>query len=227
MSTPPLLETENLTIRRDGQTILDAVSLSVTAGSIHAVIGPNGAGKSSLLAAVLGQTLFSGAIRCHFRGTGKIGFVPQRFPVDRTLPITVEELLAVSRQRLPVCLGIQKRTRQIIADLLSRVGLQELATRRLGALSGGELQRVLLANALDPTPELLLLDEPAAGLDAPSVQRLEDILSALRDTSNTTVLLVSHDLRQVRRLCDRVTLLCRSVEREGTPAEVLAALEER
>ncbi len=221
MADLPLLEATGVTIVREGQTLIEQVSLSVAPASIHVLIGPNGAGKSSLLSALLGQTPFTGTVFCHFRREGTVAFVPQSLPVDRTLPVTVSELLALTRQRLPVCLGIRPATRAKIGALLDRVGLSALADRRLGALSGGELRRVLLANALDPVPELILLDEPAAGLDQPSVRRLEETLLALRDEHGTAVLLVSHDIQQVRRLADRVTLLDRRVQREGSVAEVL------
>jgi zinc transport system ATP-binding protein len=221
MADPPLLEATGITIRREGQTLIEDVSLSLHPGTIHLLIGPNGAGKSSLLQALLGQSHFQGQVLCHFRREGRVAFVPQSLAVDRTLPVTVAELLALTRQRLPVCLGIRSSTRATIDTLLDRVGLSGLASRRLGALSGGELRRVLLANALDPAPELLLLDEPSAGLDQPSMMRLDAILRGLRDESGTAVLLVSHDIQQVRRLADRVTLLDRRVVREGTVAEVL------
>jgi zinc transport system ATP-binding protein len=171
------------------------------------VIGPNGGGKSSLLEALLGQAPFTGTARCHFRGSGRLGYVPQSFPTDPTLPVTVAELLALTRQRLPVCLGVTKATRAVVGRLLDRVGLGGIEDRRLGALSGGELRRVLLAQAMDPPPELLLLDEPGSGLDAASVARLEAIVRALRDEHGTTVLMVSHDLDQVRRLADAVTFI--------------------
>ncbi|MFO0759951.1 MAG: ATP-binding cassette domain-containing protein [Byssovorax sp.] len=221
MADLPLLEARDVTIVREGQTLIESVSLSLAPASIHLLIGPNGAGKSSLVSALLGQARFAGHIACHFRRSGKIAFVPQSLPVDRTLPVTVEELLATTRQRFPVCLGIRPGTREKIASLLDQVGLAHLASRHLGALSGGELRRVLLAHALDPEPELLLLDEPAAGLDQPSVLRMETLLRDLRERAGTTVLLVSHDIAQVRRLADRVTLLDRTVQREGTVAEVL------
>ncbi|APR86627.1 ABC transporter [Minicystis rosea] len=221
MSHPPLLEITDLTVARDGHVALDRVSIAVARGSIHLVVGPNGAGKSSLVAAVLGEIDFRGRIRCHFLGSERIGYVPQSFPVDATLPLTVVELLALTRQRLPVCLGVRAATRVVAAKLLDRVGLAGLEDRRLGALSGGELRRVLLAGALDPEPELLLLDEPASGLDEASTQRLEGIVRALRDERGTTVLMISHDLAQVRRLADTVTVLDRTVRRSGTPAEVL------
>lgn len=221
MADPPLLEATELTVTRQGHVAVERASLRVMPGSIHLVVGPNGAGKSSLVAALLGHLPFTGSVRCHFRGSGRIGFVPQSFPVDPTLPVTVVELLALSRQRLPVCLGVRAATRATVARLLDGVGLAGLEDRRLGALSGGELRRVLLAGAMDPEPELLILDEPGSGLDQASVARLESTLRALRDARGTAVLMVSHDAAQVRRLADTVTWLDRTVRRAGTPAEVL------
>lgn len=218
-----LLEVRDLAVRSGREALLSGVSLAVRRGSIHVVVGPNGAGKSTLLAALLGRIAFAGSITAHFQGKGRIGYVPQAFAVDRTLPVTVADFLALARQRRPVCFGIDRATRRRIADLLARVGLSGLADRPLSVLSGGELKRVLLANAIDPLPELLLLDEPAAGLDEAAAARLEEILLDLKRESGLTVLMVSHDLDQVRRLADRVTLLNRRVERDGPPGEVLTA----
>ncbi len=218
---PPLLEVRDLVVRRSGRPVLEDVTLEVPAGSTHLLVGPNGAGKSTLLAAVLGRVEFEGAIRLHWRGAGRIGYVPQAFHVDRTLPLTVAEFLALSRQRRPVCLGLSRARRRYAERILAGVGLEGFSRRPLGALSGGELQRVLLANALDPEPELLLLDEPATGLDAASQRRFEAVLEDLRHARRTAVLMVSHDLAQTRRLADAITLLDGRVRRSGRPAEVL------
>lgn len=223
MNGEPILSIKGLTLRREGRAILEGASLEVAARSIHLVVGPNGGGKSSLLEAILGQTSFAGEVRCTFRGSGRLGYVPQSFPVDATLPVTVAEFLALSRQRLPVCFGLRKATRARVAKLLAGVDLAGFEARRLGVLSGGELRRVLLAHAMDPPPELLLLDEPGSGLDAASTARLESLVRALRDEHGTTVLMVSHDLAQARRLADAVTWIDGGVRHDGTPEAVLAA----
>ena len=210
-----LLELQDVTVEKDGKVLLEAVCLEVEQGTLHVLAGPNGAGKSTLISAILGRTDFSGSIRFHFRGSGRIGYVPQRFVVDRTLPLTVAEFLALSRRRRPVCLGIGKGARQDAEALLGRVALQGFGPRALNALSGGELQRVLLANALDPLPELLLLDEPASGLDETAARSFENILVGLRRA--TTVLMVSHDPVQARRIADRITLLDRTVRSSSAP----------
>lgn len=222
MKSPPLLEIEELTVYRDRRRLLASVSLAVAPGSVHLLVGPNGAGKSTLFAAVLGLVEFTGTIRLYWRGTGRIGYLPQSFNVDRTLPLTVAEFLALTRQRRPVCFGVGRVQRRKTEDLLQRVGLSGFSTRPLGALSGGELQRVLLANAIDPVPELLLLDEPASGLDDTAVKRFEEVLLDLRHAHGTSVLMVSHDLAQVRRIADRVTLIDKQIRRSGEPAKILA-----
>jgi zinc transport system ATP-binding protein len=221
MTAPPVLEIERLAIRRDGRRLMSGVDLDVAPGSIHVLVGPNGAGKSTLFAAVLGNLEFTGAIRFHWRGAGRIGWVPQSFAVDKTLPITVLDFLALSRQRVPVALRIGRRMRRRADALLARVGLDGFAPRLLGQLSGGELQRVLLANAIDPAPELLLLDEPASGLDERAVQALEETLGELKRGHGTAVLLVSHDLAQARRVADRVSLLDHGGITTGDAAKVL------
>ena len=216
-----LLEIDRLTVHRHREALLDEVSLRVRRGSVHVIMGPNGAGKSTLLSAVLGQVAFDGRIAMNWTAAGTIGYVPQSFAVDPTLPVTVVDFLALTRQRRPVCLGVSRRTRAAVAALLSRVGLSGLEERPLAVLSGGELRRVLLAHALDPDPELLILDEPTAGLDDAAVRMLDDILLASKAAARTTVLMVSHDLEQVRRVADRVTLLDRKVVLEGD-ADILA-----
>ncbi|HVO29913.1 MAG TPA: metal ABC transporter ATP-binding protein [bacterium] len=217
-----ILELEHVTVRGPRGARVEDASLAVERGSVHAIVGPNGAGKSTLVAAVLGAIEHAGTVRFAWKKGGRVGYVPQNFDVDRTLPITVAEFLALSRSRRPVCLGVGAAMRAEAARLLAPVGLGDFGPRAMATLSGGELQRVLLANAVDPAPELLVLDEPAAGLDESAERRFEETLLALARGAGATVLMVSHDLAQVRRIADRVTLLHRTVRRTGTPAEVLA-----
>jgi zinc transport system ATP-binding protein len=217
----PLVEFAGVSLRRNRELLLSSVSFTIQPRTIHSVVGPNGAGKTTLLNALLGQAAFEGRIVARWRRDGRIGYVPQVFTVDSSLPVTVEDFLALTRQGRPVCFGVSGAVREHIAAMLRGVGLAGLERRPLSVLSGGELRRVLLAHALDPLPELLILDEPAAGVDETGVRQLESLLVALRD-NGTTVLLVSHDLDQVRRLADRVTVLDRAVVEEGPAAETLA-----
>jgi zinc transport system ATP-binding protein len=223
--TDAAIQLDHVSVRREGRLVVDDVSLAIGAGTIHIVVGPNGAGKSTLLSAVLGQTVFEGSVKMNLRRSGRIAYVPQAFTADRTLPITIGEFLALARQKWPVCFGITKPAAKQIASILERVGLAGMAKRRLGELSGGELRRVLIGNAIDPVPEILLCDEPATGLDADAVAQLDRLLVELRDASQTTVLMVSHDRGQVRRIADRVTLLEVRERRTGSAAEILADAE--
>ncbi len=223
VADPPLVEIEDLTIRRQREVVLDRVSLRIPRSSLHVIVGPNGAGKSTLLSAVLGQTAFDGRIILNWKGSGAIGYVPQAFAVDPTLPVTVEDFLALTRQRRPVCLGIGSSTRRAIGKLLERVGLAGIDRRPLAVLSGGELRRVLLAHALDPEPELLILDEPASGLDEAAAEWLEQTLTDLKRTARTTIVMVTHDFEHVRRIADRAVLLDRRVIAEGPPDQIVGA----
>jgi zinc transport system ATP-binding protein len=218
---PPLIEFAGVSLRRNRELLLSKVSFVVQSGTIHVIVGPNGAGKTTLLTALLGQAAFEGRIVARWRRDGRIGFVPQLFAVDSSLPVTVEDFLALTRQRRPVCFGVGAEARARIVTLLTDVGLGGLERRPLSVMSGGELRRVLLAHALDPLPELLILDEPAAGLDEGGVGQLEARLRGLKERG-TTVLMVSHDLEQVVRVADRVTVLDRAVIGDGPAAETLA-----
>jgi zinc transport system ATP-binding protein len=217
----PVLSLNGVTIRRGRDAILSDVSLAVARGSIHVIAGPNGAGKSTLLMAALGQISFLGTITARWQRGGRIGYVPQSFVVDRTLPVTVSDFLALTRQRRPISTGIGRKTRAHILTILERIGLADVADRPLSVLSGGELRRVLLAHALDPLPELLMLDEPGTGLDLASSRWLEEMLLTVRQRDGVTVLMVSHDLAQAQRIADRVTVLDRVVIVDGTAAEAL------
>jgi zinc transport system ATP-binding protein len=210
-----LVEIDGVSVRRNRDALLEDVVLTVQRGGIHVLMGPNGAGKSTLISAILGQIQFDGRIALNWAGSGTIGYVPQSFAVDPTLPVTVGDFLALTRQRRPVCLGLTRAARTSIAALLGRVGLPGLEARPLAVLSGGELRRVLLAHALDPEPELLILDEPTAGLDESAIRILDEILQSLKHAGKTTVLMVSHDMEQVRRVADRVSVLDRRIVADG------------
>ena len=207
-----ILEISHLTLRAGDRPVLKDFSLDVARGTLHAIVGPNGAGKTTLLAAILGLIPFSGRIFAHWAARGRVGYVPQQFQVDRTLPVTVCDFLALSRQQRPVCLGVSAGTRLRISRLLDRVGLRGFEPRPLSVLSGGELRRVLLANALDPLPELLILDEPLSGLDEAGARWLDETLVSLK--GQLTTLMVSHDADQVTRIADRVTHLRADANRQ-------------
>ena len=210
-SALPLVEIEALTVRLLGATPLEGISLTIEPGTIHVLSGPNGAGKTTLLRAILGQIPFQGEIRCHWRKSGRVGYVPQQLDFDREVPLTVQDFLAMMWQQRPVCLGCGRAMRARIAAALGRAGIASLAQRAHGVLSGGELQRLLLAQALEPVPELLLLDEPTAGIDDQGLRTVEQRLMQLKN-EGVTILMVSHDPEQARRIGDRITRLNRTLQ---------------
>lgn len=217
---------ENVSVAVGGAPILSSVNASVPPGSFTAVIGGNGAGKTTLLLALLGEVHHQGAIHvtlCSGTHRPRIGYVPQRLDFDRSMPITVMEVMAMGRQRLPLWFGVRRRFREEAAELLAAVGVAHLADHRFGSLSGGEQQRVMLALALQRNPDLLLLDEPAAGIDYRGEQLLCGLLDRLRAERGFTQIMVTHDLALVTAHATHVICLNRRVVGEGPPSEILTA----
>ena len=179
------------------------VTFRVEAGALHALVGPNGSGKSSVLDALLGLVPFTGTVRVSAK---KLALVPQRLEVPVALPLTVLEFLAAQRTARPVVLGVSAALRTQLTSALATVGLAAAVDKPLSALSGGELRRVLIANALADAPDLVVLDEPEAGLDAASQDALGEALAGLKARGVTT-LWVTHDAPRVTSLATHVTTL--------------------
>ncbi|MDO9509095.1 MAG: metal ABC transporter ATP-binding protein [Thermovirgaceae bacterium] len=209
----------------DGIPILEDVSASAPPGSCTAIVGPNGAGKTTLLLALLGEIPFRGEIRlfgvANTDGLPVIGYIPQRLSFDRGTPVTVKEFLSAGIQRSPLWFGVPRQYGTLCLEALERVRCAHLAERRLGALSGGEIQRVLLALALMRDPKLLILDEPAAGVDPEGGLLFCELLERIRRERDLTLLMVSHDLATVTHHATHVICLNRRVLAEGSPGEVL------
>lgn len=208
--------------------VLRGVSLHIHCGELTALIGPNGAGKTTLLRAILGEVPHSGALVFldeKNKRTGKplIGYVPQKLDFDGSSPVSVYDLFAAALSAQPVWLFRPKKLMESVQKSLDAVDAGHLICRRLGALSGGELQRVLLALALVPVPDLLLLDEPVSGADQKGMQLFYKTVSALRRRFDLSIVLVSHDLNLVAEFADRVVLLANgSMACAGTPEDVFA-----
>ena len=203
---------EELSVRKGSTEILNQVNLTANHGEILALIGRNGAGKTTLLKAILGQTPYSGRIS-YFNCQGKridrprIGYVPQFLAFDRSTPVTVEDLFCANQSRIPVWMSHGKKRQKEAESLLEKVGGTGLFRKKLGALSGGELQRVLLAFALDPLPDLLLLDEPVSAVDRKGVGVFYDLVTSLRSEYHMPVILVSHDLGHVKKYASKAAFL--------------------
>lgn len=213
-----------VTVERAGISILDRVSATVPKGSCTAIIGPNGAGKTTLLLALLGEIRYKGRIHKGNNGIPpRIGYVPQRLTFDRGMPLTVSEFLAMGFQKKPLWFGIAKGLHERSRRALELVKAGYLADRKIGALSGGELQRVLLALALRQEPELLVLDEPSAGVDFRGELIFCELLDSLRHSQGFTQLMVSHDLATVTHHATHVICLNRKVAAEGPPRQTLTS----
>ncbi|WP_298451946.1 zinc ABC transporter ATP-binding protein ZnuC [uncultured Marinobacter sp.] len=204
----PLVAIENLTVRFDDRPVVDRVSLVLHRGDIITIIGPNGAGKTTLIKAVLGiQAATSGRI---LRAKGVvIGYVPQHLSLESTLPLSVERFMLLSGQPLAACVAA-----------LDRTGVSHLLKASVHHLSGGEQQRLLLARALVRKPDLLVLDEPAQGVDINGQAALYDLIRQLRDELNCGVIMISHDLHLVMAATDKVICLNQHVCCSGHPADI-------
>ena len=221
------LRIQDLQVKIDGDTILSDVSLHVHCGEMVALIGPNGAGKSTLLKAILGQRDHEGVISFSVPGQrarkAKIGYVPQSPSFDPGDPVTVADLFACCMSKRPVFLGLSRNMRQKVLTCLERVHGEDLIDKRVGTLSGGELQRVLLALALEPIPNILLLDEPLSGVDVEGMETLMEMLDEIRQNYDLSILMTTHDFAMLPRYADQVVLINHTVASQGTPMEVLGS----
>ena len=225
------LKVQNVTVRIGGDKIQRNVNLHVHCGQMVALIGPNGAGKSTLLKTLLGEREFDGNIIFSAPGTrrakARIGYVPQSPNFDPGDPVSVADLFTCCLSRRPAFLGAFKSDREMILECLDRVHGEDLIDKRVGTLSGGELQRVLLALALEPMPNILILDEPLSGVDIEGQTGLMDMLDEIRRDFDLSILMTTHDFSMLPRYADQVILIDHEVKCQGTPAEVLDSPEFR
>ena len=225
------LRVENVSVRIGTDNILSDVNLHVHCGEMVALIGPNGAGKSTFLKSILGEQEYDGVIA--FSEPGKrskkprIGYVPQSPAFDPSDPVSVSDLFACCMSKRPAFLGLGKSMKELVLECLERVHGEDLMDKRVGTLSGGELQRVLLALALEPMPNILILDEPLSGVDIEGMENLMDMLDEIRKTYDLSILMTTHDFSMLDRYADQVVLIDHAVLFKGTPDAVLHSEEFR
>ena len=226
------LKLNRVSVRIGADAIVKDVTLHVHCGEMVALIGPNGAGKSTILKAILGQREYEGVITfsapgMRHRKMPRIGYVPQSPTFDPGDPVTVSDLFACCQSKRPAFLGLSKDDREHVLECLDRVHGRDLAHKRVGTLSGGELQRVLLALALEPLPNILILDEPLSGVDVEGMETLMVMLDEIRKTYDLSILMTTHDFDTLSRYADQVILVDHGVLCQGSPAEVLDSEEFR
>ena len=223
------LRVENVSVKIGNDQILSGMNLHAHCGEMVALIGPNGAGKSTFLKAILGENEFEGIIA--FSEPGKrsqkprIGYVPQSPAFDPSDPVSVADLFSCCMSRRPAFLGLSKSMRDTVLECLERVHGTDLIDKRVGTLSGGELQRVLLALALEPLPNILILDEPLSGVDVEGMETLMDMLDEIRKTYDLSILMTTHDFSMLTRYADQVVLIDHGIKIKGTPELVLNSAE--
>ena len=220
----------NISVKFGNDVILKNVSIHIHCGELTVIIGRNGAGKSTLLKAILGEVEHKGNIiftdeKDNLTKKIKIGYVPQKLNIEKHMPTTVFDMFASCISYLPVFMKKDKKIYKEIKEHLKIFGVDRLIDKSIGDLSGGELQRVLIAMATKPIPNLLILDEPVSGIDKNGIRDFYQILNRLKAEYDMSIILVSHDLELANQYADRVILLDKEVIKEGTPQEVFESLE--
>ncbi len=207
-----LLQVDNLQVKLDHHLVLDHVNFEAAKNETIAIIGPNGAGKTTLFRALLGLIPYQGKVE--WKAGVKIGYVPQRLMIENDLPLTTCEFFALKGK------GVNHHD---LKNALSLVGFKDdsILNKRLGVLSGGELQRILIAWALVGKPDILLFDEPTAGIDLSAEETIYSLLHQLQERENLTIILISHELQVVYRYADKVICLNKRQVCFGAPSQVL------
>ena len=225
------LRLSDIGVSINGQQLISDVNIHLHCGEIAALIGPNGVGKSTLLKAILGQTAHTGKIEFQAASGSNtrplIGYVPHSPAFDPSDPVSVLDLFASCISKHPVFLPVGKKLRKRVEDCLAKVRAEKLIDKRIGLLSGGELQRVLLAMALEPLPQILILDEPMNAVDVQGIAMLMEMLDEIRRKYDLSILMTTHDFSMLEPYVDKVYLLSGTIISAGTPAEVLSRDEFR
>ena len=221
---------ENISVNIENEEIIKNVSFDIHCKEITMIIGKNGAGKSTLLKALLDEIYHTGKVEFYDEKNNKnekikIGYVPQHVNIERNMPTTVYDMFASYISNKPVWIFKNKELYEDIKKHLKVFGADELIDKRVGNLSGGELQRVLLSIATTPIPNLLILDEPVSGVDINGTKEFYEILKKLKEKYDLSILLVSHDLDLVKQYADKVILLNKEIVKQGSSEEVFSSKE--
>lgn len=217
---------KDVTVSKEGVVLLDKINAHFHCNEIMAVVGPNGAGKTTLFRTLLGELHYTGEIKHHTHEGDKrmhqpiIGYVPQHMNFDKSTPITTFDLFAACMQKRPIWTRLTTSLRSEVEKALEEVNLSYAIDRKLGLLSGGELQRVLLALALHPKPDLLLLDEPISGVDVNGQRLFYETVQELKKKYHMAIVLITHEIGQLESICDRAILLNKTILASGNPKEV-------
>lgn len=221
MEKDTLLEVKNLSVVLDSEEILRDISFDVKNGEALVVIGPNGAGKTVLFRALLGLLPYRGDIR--WQDGIRIGYVPQKFFVDRSVPITVREFFLLKSPRFWFP---SEKFIDHLQHELRLVGLSsDILSKAVSELSTGQFQRILISWAMLDHPDVLLFDEPTAGIDVGAEETIYNLIHRLQDERGTTILLISHDLNVIYRYAENVLCLNKRMICHGPPREVLSPQE--
>ncbi len=221
MKKDTVLEVNNLWVTLDGEEILKDVTFEVRRGEALAVIGPNGAGKTVLFRALLGLIPYRGSIQ--WQEAMRIGYVPQKLAIDKTVPLTVQEFFLLKSDTF--WFPKEEFLKHILHEL-NLLGLQKnILKKPVHDLSGGQLQRLLIAWAMLNHPDVLLFDEPTAGIDVGFEETVYQVMHKLQEERGTTILLISHDLNVVYRYAQQVICLNRELICQGKPSDVLTSKE--
>ena len=217
--TQELVYLHDVSVRLGGRQILQDVSLALGEGEFTGLIGPNGAGKTTLLRVILGlQPTTAGTVTKH----ATVGYVPQKLLIEPDMPLRVKDVVALGIDghkfgfRLP-----SRQRRELVDSMLNAVGADSYSGARVGELSGGEQQRVMIAHALISKPKLLLLDEPLANLDISSAHSIVSLLAKLSKSEQIAVLLSAHDMNPLLPVMDRIVYVAGGQVATGTPDEVV------
>jgi zinc/manganese transport system ATP-binding protein len=223
----PVLAVDGVSVRLGGRQILDEVTFSIAPGEFVGLIGSNGAGKTTLLRVILGlQPTTAGTVSVgggpHARGRGLVGYVPQKIQLDPDMPVRARDLvgLGLDGNRLGIPLP-SRHKRELVDQMLEAVDATRFASQRVGNLSGGEQQRVMIAHALVSKPKLLLLDEPLANLDIRSAQEIISLLAKICRQQQVSVLISAHEMNPLLPVMDRIVYMAGGRAASGTTDEVI------